>query len=187
MALKDDIIFDVSLKTGYTDNKLIRNKEVYEDVTIYDFQPYFAINYRSGYAYYKLMPAEGENVNTEIAHYSRVIPKGINGKYLEYEYGKDVSEINSQINQEDNVAASIEVYDETSFDEAQYEAAYQSEYDSSKEYNYEESAQEESRQSQYIELLNMGGDYNLSSNDNIDLDKYVKNDMKDDNGDPICN
>lgn len=107
----------IDTKSNSSDRKIVRGKEGTGDETIYDFFNYVARRYKGGMIYYRLTQAD--NTQPNVAIYERIEPLGFKNSFIEYEYGKDATEIKSVIkkNSRDNQNTANETeLDESSID-----------------------------------------------------------------------
>ena len=91
--VKDKVTFIIDDNTNFEDSKIIRKQIDTQHGTTYHFFNYISKKINGNYVYYKLTPAI--NKYTKVAIYERIGPLGFINSFIEYEYGKDVEEIES--------------------------------------------------------------------------------------------
>ena len=91
--VKDKVTFIIDDNTNFEDSKIIRKQIDTQHGTTYHFFNYISKKINGNYVYYKLTPAI--NKYTKVAIYERIEPLGFINSFIEYEYGKDVEEIES--------------------------------------------------------------------------------------------
>ena len=91
------IVIDSEANSG--DRKIIRSKSGFGEETVYDFFDYIARRQKGKTVYYRLTQAD--NVLPNVAVYERIDPLGFKNNFIEYEYGKDVTELKSVIEKND--------------------------------------------------------------------------------------
>lgn len=101
--IKDVVTFTIDESSTFGDKKVVKKQLMGDDgQPFYDFFKFIGKRYKGKYVYYRLdesVAATQENT----AIYSRIEPLGYRNSFIEYEYGKDASEINTVIekNQKD--------------------------------------------------------------------------------------
>lgn len=91
--IKDEVTFVIDDNSTYIDKKIIKEKIDTPDGVVYNFVKYIARRYKGDFIYYKLVLSGDESIAT----YRRIEPLGFKNSFIEYEYGKDVEEINTVI------------------------------------------------------------------------------------------
>lgn len=91
------IVIDSNSNSG--DRKIIREKSGFGEEAVYDFFNYIARRQKGKTVYYRLTQAD--NVLPNVAVYERIDPLGFKNNFIEYEYGKDVTELKSVIEKND--------------------------------------------------------------------------------------
>lgn len=94
--VKDEVTFVIDDSATPGDKKVIKKMEGTPDSPNYDFFKYIGKRIRGKYIYYKL-----DSLNTaqpNVATYKRIEPLGFRNSFIEYEYGKDVEEMETVIN-----------------------------------------------------------------------------------------
>lgn len=94
---KVKIVIDSNSNSG--DRKIIREKSGFGEEATYDFFNYIARRQKGKTVYYRLTQAD--NVLPNVAVYERIDPLGFKNNFIEYEYGKDVTELKSVIEKND--------------------------------------------------------------------------------------
>ena len=79
----------------FGDKKVIKKRIDTPDGPAYDFFKYIGRRIRGSYVYYKLSSVGTEQTN--VATYERIEPLGFRNSFIEYEYGKDVEEMETVI------------------------------------------------------------------------------------------
>lgn len=95
----DTVKITIDTTSNNGDRKIIRNVTRVDGETIYDFFDYIARRHKGNMVYYRLTQAD--NIQPNIAVYERINPLGFKNSFIEYEYGKDVTEMKSVINKND--------------------------------------------------------------------------------------
>lgn len=93
--VKDKVTFVIDGNATFGDEKVIKKREDTPDGPIYDFFKYIGKRIRGNYVYYKLTSLNTKQVN--VATYERIEPLGFRNSFIEYEYGKDVEEMETVI------------------------------------------------------------------------------------------
>ena len=93
--IKDEVTFVIDENSNFDDKKVIKEKVTTPDGVIYDFFKYIGKRIRGSYVYYKLSSVGTEQTN--VATYERIEPLGFRNSFIEYEYGKDVEEMETVI------------------------------------------------------------------------------------------
>ena len=131
--VKDKVTFVIDDNATFGDKKVIKKREDTPDGPTYDFFKYIGKKIRGSYVYYKLTSLDTEQTN--VATYERIEPLGFRNSFIEYEYGKDVEEMETVI---DKNRKDYDPYADTlsRFDLGNAEVDYDSmpEYQRSKEY-----------------------------------------------------
>ena len=131
--VKDKVTFVIDDNATFGDKKVIKKREDTPDGPIYDFFKYIGKRIRGSYVYYKLTSLSTEQAN--VATYEMIEPLGFRNSFIEYEYGKDVEEMETVI---DKNRKDYDPYADTlsRFDLGNAEVDYDSmpEYQRSKEY-----------------------------------------------------
>lgn len=93
--IKDEVTFVIDDNATFGDKKVIKKRLDSPDGPVYDFFKYIGKRIRGGWAYYKLESLGTEQGN--MATYKRIEPLGYRNSFIEYEYGKDVEEMQTVI------------------------------------------------------------------------------------------
>ena len=93
--VKDEVTFVIDDNATFGDKKVIKKRIDTPDGPAYDFFRYIGKRIRGNYVYYKLTSLGTEQTN--VATYERIEPLGFRNSFIEYEYGKDVEEMETVI------------------------------------------------------------------------------------------
>lgn len=93
--VKDEVTFVIDDSATFGDKKVIKKRIDTPDGPTYDFFKYIGKRIRGKYIYYKLASLSTEQAN--VATYERIEPLGFRNSFIEYEYGKNVEEIETVI------------------------------------------------------------------------------------------
>ena len=93
--VKDEVTFVIDDNATFGDKKVIKKRIDTPDGPAYDFFKYIGKRIRGNYVYYKLASLGTEQTN--VATYERIEPLGFRNSFIEYEYGKDVEEMETVI------------------------------------------------------------------------------------------
>ena len=93
--VKDKVTFVIDGNATFGDEKVIKKREDNPDGPTYDFFKYIGKRIRGKYIYYKLTSSSTKQAN--VATYERIEPLGFRNSFIEYEYGKDVEEMETVI------------------------------------------------------------------------------------------
>ena len=183
--IKDEVTFVIDENSNFGDEKIVKKRVDTPYGPKYEFFDFIARRNKGNYVYYKLTTDRVAGSN--VAIYRRIEPLGFNNSFLEYEYGKEASEITSVIkknnkknnkNYNPNPNANYEAF-------ASFETPKLTEEDLSypKMYReeYSEDALEQAHGIIYGTPLEKTQD---SENDVTSIQPNV--DYKDENGDNIC-
>lgn len=96
--VKDEVTFVIDDNTTFGDKKVIKKRVDTPDGPTYDFFKYIGKRIGGKYIYYKLSSLNTKQVN--VATYERIEPLGFRNSFIEYEYGKDVEEMETVINKD---------------------------------------------------------------------------------------
>ena len=183
--IKDEVTFVIDENSNFGDKKAVKKRVDTPYGPKYEFFDFIARRNKGNYVYYKLTTDRVAGSN--VAVYRRIEPLGFKNSFLEYEYGKEASEITSVIkknnkknnkNYNPNPNADYEAF--TSFEtpklteeDLSYPKMYREE--------YSEDALEQAHGIIYGTPLEKTQD---SENDVTSIQPNV--DYKDENGDNIC-
>lgn len=93
--VKDKVTFVIDDNATFGDMKVIKKRTDNPDGPTYDFFKYIGRRIRGKYIYYKLTSSSTKQAN--VATYERIEPLGFRNSFIEYEYGKDVEEMETVI------------------------------------------------------------------------------------------
>lgn len=88
--LKSTVEFTIGPDSNPSDRKVVKNFVRIGSLTAYDFRNFIAKMHDGKIVYYRL-----EESSNDTAVYKRIFPLGVKSNFIEYEYGKDVEEIES--------------------------------------------------------------------------------------------
>lgn len=178
--IKDEVTFVIDENANFGDKKIIRKRIDTPDGPVYDFFDFIARRNKGGYIYYRLTTDRVDEPN--VAVYRRIEPLGFRNSFIEYEYGKEASEVISAIerNKKDyNPGATI---DETF---ASYDTPQMTEEDLINYDIYRESFSEDILNQAYESVY--GTSLEVSQGSENDVTSIQPNvEYKDENGDSIC-
>ena len=93
--VKDEVTFVIDDNSTFGDEKVIKKREDNPGGPSYKFFKYIGKRIRGKYIYYKL--DSSDTVQPNVAVYKRIEPLGFRNSFIEYEYGKDVEEMETVI------------------------------------------------------------------------------------------
>lgn len=93
--IKDEVTFVIDENSTFGDKKVIKKRIDTPEGAAYDFFKYIGKRIRGNYVYYKLASVSTDQTN--VATYQRIEPLGYKNSFIEYEYGKDVEEMETVI------------------------------------------------------------------------------------------
>lgn len=179
--VKDKVTFVIDDNSTFGDEKVIKKVDTSSDSPTYDFFKYIGKRIRGKYIYYKLASSSTEQAN--VATYERIEPLGFRNSFIEYEYGKNVEEMETVI---DKNRKDYDPYADTlsRFDNGDVEF----DYDTMPEYQ---------RSKEYIDSIPQIGAMAFQQTYNTPLDTSASSvddvtaippntEYKDENGDSIC-
>lgn len=179
--VKDKVTFVIDDNSTFGDEKVIKKVDTSSDNPTYDFFKYIGKRIRGKYIYYKLASSSTEQAN--VATYERIEPLGFRNSFIEYEYGKNVEEMETVI---DKNRKDYDPYADTlsGFDNGDVEF----DYDTMPEYQ---------RSKEYIDSIPQIGAMAFQQTYNTPLDTSAPSvddvtaippntEYKDENGDSIC-
>ncbi len=182
--VRDKVTFVIDGNATFGDEKVIKKREDNPDGPTYDFFKYIGKRIRGKYIYYKLASSSTKQAN--VATYERIEPLGFRNSFIEYEYGKDVEEMETVIGKNnDKNRKDYDPYADTlsRFDNGDVEFDYDAmpEYQKSKEY----------ANSLPIDAMAFQQTYGVPLNTSIPIEEDViaiqpNTEYKDENGDSIC-
>lgn len=178
--IKNEITFVIDGNSNLGDKRIIKKRIDTPNGSIYDFFSFIAKKVGSNFIYYRLTSDRVEDSN--VAVYRRIEPLGYRNSFIEYEYGRDASEMTSVINRNSNShnidsdIDSIESYDTTQVTED--DSYSQDSYDNGA---YSEDALRQAYSDVYDTPLDTS---TVKENDMTSIEP--NKDFKDENGDDIC-
>ena len=179
-GIKNEVTFIIDEDANFGDKKIIRKRIDTPEGPVYDFFDFIARRNKGGYIYYRLTTDRVDEPN--VAVYRRIEPLGFRNSFIEYEYGKEASEVISAIerNKKDyNPGATI---DETF---ASYDTPQMTEEDLINYDIYRESFSEDILNQAYESVY--GTSLEVSQGSENDVTSIQPNvEYKDENGDSIC-
>lgn len=178
--VKDEVTFVIDDNATFGDEKVIKKREDNPGGPSYKFFKYIGKRIRGKYIYYKL--DSSNTVQPNVAVYERIEPLGFRNSFIEYEYGKDVEEMETVI---DKNGKDYDPYADTlsRFGIGDAEA----DYDSMPDYQ----RSEEYVNSFPIDAMAFQQTYHVPLNTSIPIEEDVtaiqpNTEYKDENGDSIC-
>lgn len=91
--IKEEVTITINDASTYGDKAAVLRQTKVEDVTIYEFFQFITRRVGGKNIYYRLSDTQGENT----AIYTRIEPLGYKNSFLEYEYGKRATEMETVI------------------------------------------------------------------------------------------
>lgn len=95
----DVVRITIDSQSNSGDRKIIRDKKSVGEDVVYDFFDFIARKQSGKTVYYRLTQAD--NTDPNVAVYERIEPLGFKNSFIEYEYGRDVTEMKSVIDKND--------------------------------------------------------------------------------------
>lgn len=177
--IKDEVTFVIDENSTFGDKKVIKKRIDTPEGVVYDFFKYIGKRIRGNYVYYKLTSVSTDQTN--VATYQRIEPLGYKNSFIEYEYGKDVEEMETVIakNKKD-----YDPYADTlsRFDTGDVEIDYDSMPDMPQDY-WDSIPQVDTEAFQQV----YGSPLDMSAPKTNDVTSIQPNtEYKDENGDNIC-
>lgn len=178
--IKDEVTFVIDENANFGDKKIVRKRINTPEGPVYDFFDFIARRNKGGYIYYRLTTDRVDEPN--VAVYRRIEPLGFRNSFIEYEYGKEVSEVTSVIEKNKKDYNPDAVINEafTSYDTPQMTEEDLIDYNIYRE-SLSEDAFKQAYESVYGTPLEMSAG---SENDVTSIQPNV--DYRDENGDSIC-
>lgn len=94
--LKDEIDVFITKGNKSSLSSIVKKENRNGEAVEYDFMNYFAKSYKGDYVYYRAVEFENAiDGSGTLVTYQRINPLGLKGGFVEYEYGKDVTEMES--------------------------------------------------------------------------------------------
>lgn len=178
--IKDEVTFVIDENANFGDKKIIRKRIDTPDGPVYDFFDFIARRNKGGYIYYRLTTDRVDESN--VAVYRRIEPLGFRNSFIEYEYGKEASEVTSAIEKNKKDYNSNATIDETF---ASYDTPQMTEEDLANYDIYRESFSEDTLNQAYESVY--GTPLEIPQGPENDVTSIQPNvEYKDENGDSIC-
>ncbi len=179
--IKDEVTFVIDENANFGDKKVVKKRTDTPYGPVYDFFDFIARRYRGGYAYYKLTTDRVDESN--VAVYRRIEPLGFKNSFIEYEYGKEASEMTSVIEKNSKDYNPNPDIDYEAF--ASYETPQMTEEDLAYSEMYREAFSEDALSQAYEDIY--GAPLEMPQGSENDVTSIQPNvDYKDENGDNIC-
>lgn len=179
-GIKNEVTFIIDEDANFGDKKIIRKRIDTPEGPMYDFFDFIARRNKGGYIYYRLTTDRVDESN--VAVYRRIEPLGFRNSFIEYEYGKEVSEVTSVIEKNKKDYNPDVVINEafTSYDTSQMTEEDLIDYNI-----YRESLSEDALKQAYESVYGTPLEVPRGSEDNVtSIQPNV--DYRDENGDSIC-
>lgn len=177
--MKDEVTFVIDENANFGDKKVVKKRIGTPDGPVYDFFDFIARRNRGNYVYYRLTTDRVDESN--VAVYRRIEPLGFRNSFIEYEYGKEASEMTSVIekNSKDyNPNVDYEAF-------ASFETPQMTEEDLAYSEMYREAFSEDALRQAYGDIY--GAPLEMPQGSENDVTSIQPNvDYKDENGDNIC-
>lgn len=179
--IKDEVTFVIDENANFGDKKVIKKRIDTPDGPVYDFFDFIARRIRGNYVYYKLTTDRvGES---KVAVYRRIEPLGFRSSFIEYEYGKEASEMTSVIEKNSKDYNPNPNIDYEAF--ASFETPQMTEEDLAYSEMYREAFSEDALRQAYEDIY--GAPLEVPQGSENDVTSIQPNvDYKDENGDNIC-
>lgn len=179
-GIKDEVTFVIDENANFGDKKIIKKRIDTPDGPVYDFFDFITRRNKSNYIYYRLTADRVEESN--VAVYRRIEPLGFKNSFIEYEYGKEASEMTSVIDKNKKGYNPNAVIDEAV---TSYETPQMTEEDLAYSEMYREAFSEDALRQAYEDIY--GSSLEIPSGSENDVTSIQPNvDYRDENGDSIC-
>lgn len=179
-GIKDEVTFVIDENANFGDKKIIKKRIDTPDGPVYDFFDFIARRNKGNYIYYRLTADRVEESN--VAVYRRIEPLGFKNSFIEYEYGKEASEMTSVIDKNKKGYNPNAVIDEAV---TSYETPQMTEEDLAYSEMYREAFSEDALRQAYEDIY--GSSLEIPSGSENDVTSIQPNvDYRDENGDSIC-
>lgn len=179
--VKDEVTFVIDENANFGDKKIVKKRIDTPDGPVYEFFDFIARRNRGNYVYYRLTTDRVDEPN--VAVYRRIEPLGFKNSFIEYEYGKEASEMTSVIEKNSKDYNPNPEIDYTAY--ASFETPQMTEEDLAYSEMYREAFNSESLEQAYGEMY--GGTLERVPDVSNDVTSIQPNvDYKDENGDSIC-
>ena len=179
--IKDEVTFVIDENANFGDKKIVRKRIDTPDGPVYEFFDFIARRNRGNYVYYRLTTDRVDESN--VAVYRRIEPLGFRNSFIEYEYGREASEMTSVIEKNSKdynpyATADFEAY-------ASYETPQMTEDDLAYSEVYRESFTEDALRQAYGEIY--GDVFGTPAESDNDITSMEPNtEFVDENGNTIC-
>lgn len=179
--IKDEVTFVIDENANFGDKKIVRKRVDTPDGPVYEFFDFIARRNRGNYIYYRLTTDRVDESN--VAVYRRIEPLGFRNSFIEYEYGREASEMTSVIEKN---SKDYNPYATTDFEAyASYETPQMTEDDLAYSETYRESFTEDALRQAYGEIY--GDVFGTPAESDNDITSMEPNtEFVDENGDTIC-
>nr|DAU28265.1 MAG TPA: hypothetical protein [Crassvirales sp.] len=179
-GIKDEVTFVIDENANFGDKKIIKKRIDTPDGPVYDFFDFIARRNKGNYIYYRLTADRVEESN--VAVYRRIEPLGFKNSFIEYEYGKEASEMTSVIDKNKKGYNPNAVIDEAV---TSYETPQMTEENLAYSEMYREAFSEDALRQAYEDIY--GSSLEIPSGSENDVTSIQPNvDYRDENGDSIC-
>lgn len=179
-GIKDEVTFVIDENANFGDKKIIKKRIDTPDGPVYDFFDFIARRNKGNYIYYRLTADRVEESN--VAVYRRIEPLGFKNSFIEYEYGKEASEMTSVIDKNKKGYNPNAVIDEAV---TSYETPQMTEEDLAYSEIYREAFSKDALRQAYEDIY--GSSLEIPSGSENDVMSIQPNvDYRDENGDSIC-
>ena len=179
--IKDEVTFVIDENANFGDKKIVRKRIDTPDGPVYEFFDFIARRNRGNYVYYRLTTDRVDESN--VAVYRRIEPLGFRNSFIEYEYGREASEMTSVIEKN---SKDYNPYAATDFEAyASYETPQMTEDDLAYSEAYRESFTEDALRQAYGEIY--GDVFGTPAESDNDITSMEPNtEFVDENGNTIC-
>ena len=179
--IKDEVTFVIDENANFGDEKVVKKRVDTPDGPIYDFFDFIARRNKGNYVYYRLTTDRANEGN--VAVYRRIEPLGFKNSFLEYEYGKEASEMTSVIKKNSKDYNPNPNVDYEAF--ASFETPQMTEEDLAYSEMYREAYSKDALEQAYGNIY--GTPLEKTQDSENDVTSIQPNvDYKDENGDNIC-
>ena len=179
--IKDEVTFVIDENANFGDEKIVKKRVDTPDGPIYDFFDFIARRNKGNYVYYRLTTDRANEGN--VAVYRRIEPLGFKNSFLEYEYGKEASEMTSVIKKNSKDYNPNPNVDYEAF--ASFETPQMTEEDLAYSEMYREAYSKDALEQAYGNIY--GTPLEKTQDSENDVTSIQPNvDYKDENGDNIC-
>ena len=179
--INDEVTFVIDENSNFGDKKVIKKRIDTPDGPVYDFFDFIARRIGGNYVYYRLTTDRVDESN--VAVYRRIEPLGFRNSFIEYEYGKEASEITSVIEKNNKDYNPNPNIDYEAF--ASFETPQMTEEDLAYSEMYREAFSKDALRQAYGDIY--GAPLEVPQGSENDITSIQPNvDYKDENGDNIC-